>query len=264
MKIKKEKNGYQLTKNWFEFAFENPEKVSPNHFALMFWLIELNNRLGWKEKFGLPTVPTMELLRIKSYNTYKKILFELIEWKFITLIQKAKNQYTSNIITLNTPSNGSSGALSGALSNFDTAKKEHTTKHNDIDKHINNKPTNNKHIPDSEKTKVKHEGLRNAILRFYGFSPENPAHHRRIVDLQTCINVLDFNGSLNYFKTQVSAYMTFKKLSKQEIHGFNKFLGSLKEKHEDGGWNQENWVEKVKKHQDKDKPVYTPPKNIIK
>jgi uncharacterized phage protein (TIGR02220 family) len=133
-----EKNGYILSRQWFDFAFDNPEKISANHAALMFWLIELNNKLGWKKKFGLPTVHSMEALGVKSYNTYIKILNDLIEWGFVELIEKAKNQYRSNIISLNNIS-GSSRALSNALSNFDNTESMHRVAHNDIDKQLNNK-----------------------------------------------------------------------------------------------------------------------------
>jgi len=139
------KNGYILSRQWFDFAFENPEKITPSHAALMFWLIELNNRLGWKTKFGVPTIHTMETIGIKSYNTYKKIFFDLVNWGFIKVIEKSKNQYTSNVISLNNLDTTSLNALSNALSNFDKAPTKHLTKHNDIDKQINNKTIN---IPD--------------------------------------------------------------------------------------------------------------------
>lgn len=92
--------GYELSRTWFDWAFENPDKISPNHGILYFFCIEQCNRLGWKEKFGLPASLAMEAIGIKSYNTYKKTLNELIEWGFITMIQKSENQYKSNIIAL--------------------------------------------------------------------------------------------------------------------------------------------------------------------
>lgn len=92
--------GYELSRRWFDWAFENPEKISPNHGILYFFCIEQCNRLGWKEKFGLPTSLAMEAIGIKSYNTYKKTLHELIDWGFITMIQKSENQYKANIIAL--------------------------------------------------------------------------------------------------------------------------------------------------------------------
>lgn len=48
-------NGYELSRKWFDWCFENPEKINPNHSAMYFFIIEHCNRLGWKDKFGLPT-----------------------------------------------------------------------------------------------------------------------------------------------------------------------------------------------------------------
>ncbi len=99
-------NGYELSRNFVDFGFENPEKIKPNHYAVYFFSIEHCNRLGWKDKFGLPTTMVMEAVGIKSYNTYTKTLAELVEWGFIKMVQKSKNQHSSNIV---------------ALSNFDKA-----------------------------------------------------------------------------------------------------------------------------------------------
>ena len=131
-------NGYELSRNWFDWCFENPEKINPNHSALYFFCIEHCNRLGWKEKFGLPTTMAKEAIGIRSYNTYIKTLNELVEFGFIKMIEKSKNQFSSNII---------------ALSNFDKALIKHKTKQREstqqsidsIDKQltINNKQNNN-------------------------------------------------------------------------------------------------------------------------
>lgn len=97
---KEVKNGYSLSRQWFEFAFENPDKVNTNHCALWFWMIELNNQLGWKDKFGLPTYHSMEAIGVKNYKTFKKTFNDLISWNFVNLIEKAKNNHTSNVIEL--------------------------------------------------------------------------------------------------------------------------------------------------------------------
>jgi hypothetical protein len=39
-------NGYDLSRNFFDWCFENPEKVSPNHSAIYFFAIEHCNRWG--------------------------------------------------------------------------------------------------------------------------------------------------------------------------------------------------------------------------
>lgn len=121
MDVDNKKNGYALSRQWFDYAFENPDMVTPNHHALYFWAIELCNRLAWKDKFGLPTTYSMEALGIKSYKTYKKTLDDLIKWGFIKLIQKARNNHTSNIIELvkftNSHTNSHTNSLSNSLSN---------------------------------------------------------------------------------------------------------------------------------------------------
>ena len=93
-------SGYELSRGWFDFCFENPEKVSPNHTAIFFFAIEHCNRLGWKEKFGFPTQMAMDALGIKKHQTYIKYFNELCDWGFLNLIQKSANQYSANIISL--------------------------------------------------------------------------------------------------------------------------------------------------------------------
>ena len=46
--------GYELSRKWFDFAFEKKE-AKTQHTALYLWIIELNNRLGWKVEFQLAT-----------------------------------------------------------------------------------------------------------------------------------------------------------------------------------------------------------------
>lgn len=128
-------NGYDLSRQWFDFAFENPDKINTNHCALWFWIVDLCNRLGWKEKFGLPTVHTMEALGIKSYNTFKATFDDLIQFGFIILIEKSKNQYTTNIIAISNFNKAQYKALDEALIK---AHAKHSIKQNDIDKPLNN------------------------------------------------------------------------------------------------------------------------------
>jgi len=93
-------NSYELSRVWFDYCFVNPDKIKPNHTAVYFFAIEHCNRLGWKEKFGFPTTMVMEALGIKSYNTYINTLNDIVEFGFIIMIEKSKNQYSANIIAL--------------------------------------------------------------------------------------------------------------------------------------------------------------------
>ncbi len=98
--MKNELNSYQLSRTFFDWCFENPEKISPTHIAMYFFIIEHCNRLGWKEKFGLPTVMVKEAIGIRNFRTYTNTLNDLVEWGFIIMIEKSKNQYSSNIVAI--------------------------------------------------------------------------------------------------------------------------------------------------------------------
>lgn len=119
-------NGYQLSRAWFDWAFENPEKIKPNHAALYFYCIEACNRLGWKEKFGLPTSIAKDAIGIKSYNTYINTLRDLEEWGFIKMIEWSKNQHSSNIIALSISDKATSKALDKAMITHSTKLGEST------------------------------------------------------------------------------------------------------------------------------------------
>lgn len=93
-------NSYELHRIFFDWCFENPEKVTPNHVAIYSFAIEHCNRLGWKEKFGFPTQMAMDAIGIKKHQTYIKYFNDLVTWDFFKLIQKSSNQYSANIISL--------------------------------------------------------------------------------------------------------------------------------------------------------------------
>jgi len=87
-----------LMKNFHEVAFEKDSK--PIHHAIYFHALNLNNSLGWKKVFGLPTTMAMESLGIGSYKTYIKALDELIDWGVIEMVKKSYNHHNSNQVTL--------------------------------------------------------------------------------------------------------------------------------------------------------------------
>lgn len=128
-------NSYELSRNWFDWCFDNPEKIKPIHTALYFFCIEHSNRLGWKEKFGLPTEMVKSAIGVHSYNTYIDALNKLVEWGFIKMVQKSKNQYSSNIIALSNFNKATTKALDKALIKHDTKQSESTVQSIDsIDK----------------------------------------------------------------------------------------------------------------------------------
>ena len=100
-------NGYNLSRRWFNFCFDNPDLIRPIHSAIFFFAVEHCNRLGGKEKFGFPSQMTMEAIGVRKYQTYGKALNDLNEWGFIEFVERSRNQYSANIIRLSAvPKNG--------------------------------------------------------------------------------------------------------------------------------------------------------------
>lgn len=202
---KVEVNGYSLSKSWFAFAMDTKD-CKPVHTAIYFWIVELNNRLGWKKEFGLPTTDTMEVLSIGNKRTYLQALNDLELWGFIKIIQRSKNQYQSCIIEL---CRGKNDIAS------DTALPQHQTQHcpsvgtsiAPIDKPINNITNKiNKPIPtesgDFEKEVVK-------------FLPKVPWEQYSVLDFDSpkkdLLNDLEFisktSSSHNLTKNQTEEWV---------------------------------------------------------
>lgn len=114
--------GYELSRSFFDWSYENVGKVKPVHVALYFFAIEHCNRLGWKAQFGMPTQMSMDAIGIKNWKTYSAAFNDLEEWGFFRVVERSKNQYSATVIALvkNTK------ALSKALSK---ASQKHYQKH---------------------------------------------------------------------------------------------------------------------------------------
>jgi len=121
---------FKLSRDWFEFCFNNPEKIKPSHSAVYFFAIEHCNRLGWKDKFGFPSQMVMEAVGIKNWRTYSQVLKDLVEFGFIQMVEISKNQYSSNIIAIvkNTkaPTKAPTKALDKALQKHSTKQRQST------------------------------------------------------------------------------------------------------------------------------------------
>lgn len=157
-------NGYELSRKWFDWCFENPELVKPIHTALYFFAIEHCNRMGWKEKFGLPTEMTKAAIGVKSWHTYIAAFDDLVEWGFFNLIERSKNQFSSNIIALIKYDKALDKALDKAMTKHASKQLRSTYQSNDsIDKHITLE-----HITldddEKEKTSTSPEGVYGEII----------------------------------------------------------------------------------------------------
>lgn len=132
-------NGYELSRGWFDFAFENPNKITPVHGVLYLFIVEHCNRMGWKKNFGLPTTMAKEAIGVRSYNTYKNALDDLVEWGFVIMVERSKNQFSSNIVALSKFDKASDKALDKALIKHGTKQRQST---DSIDKPLTLKPNN--------------------------------------------------------------------------------------------------------------------------
>lgn len=110
-------NGYELTRQWWDFAYNSGHPVKPEHHAVYLYAVELCNRLGWKQKFAIPTTMTMEAVGIRSYKTYINVFRDLCEWGVIQLHEKSTNQYSANVIALVIFTEAQSKALDKAILN---------------------------------------------------------------------------------------------------------------------------------------------------
>ena len=136
-------NSYELSRSWFNFSFENPQKVRPYHTAIYFFAIEHCNRLGWKEVFGFPTSMVLEAIGMKSYSSYKKYLDDLVDFGYIKIHEYSKNQYSSNIIELTFNVKAHDKALDKALLKHASKQVESI---GTIIKQLNNKQYNKEQV----------------------------------------------------------------------------------------------------------------------
>lgn len=161
--------GYELSRFIFNWAFDNPDLIKPPHISIYFFAVEHCNRLQWPVKFRFPTEMAMSATGIRNYKTYSKHFEDLAHWNLITIHERAKNQYSSNIIALVKNTKATSKALPKAL---DKAMLKHSMEHGpeqvqSIDSYIkpkteNLKPkTENNTPPQSENDLFKELGQNN-------------------------------------------------------------------------------------------------------
>lgn len=260
-------NGYELSRLWFDFCFENPEKIKPNHTALYFFIIEHCNRLGWKEKFGLPTSMSMEAIGMKTYKSYINTLTDLVDFGFVMMIEKSKNQYTANIIALNKKCKAKYKATTKAEPKQSTKQDQSKVSIDKPINHITNKPLNqqtkdvceenqNEDFKNSEKEEkekssaqkekeiqeIKSSGFFDQMCNYFSQTTE-VMQMRAFGDLVRIYNT----GLFEEFSLQTQAYMAYKKISGEKVHRFQNYVYE---------WQNEDWVNKLKKQHQNGKSNY--------
>lgn len=248
-------NGYDLSRYWFNWCFENTGKYTPAHTALYMWICERWNRLGKKEKFGLPAMEAMEIIGI-SKNTYYKVFNDLVSWEFIFIESESKNQHSATVISLNQnlgkQREGKKTALDQALiQQMGNQLGEQGDSRGNIDKPINQEPItiNQEEARVGFSDEVKK--LANEMCQLFSISEmKNNDSFRKIFKFLTEI---EKTGQLQYFSTQFNSYQIFKSESKTQLHGLFNFIGYDKFNSVfdvmKGSWNECNWSEKLAKTQ---------------
>lgn len=145
-------NGYELSRNWFDWCFENTGKIKPTHTALYFFAIEHCNRLGWKARFGLPTQMAMDAIGIKNWRTYSRAFEDLVDWGFFKVYERSKNQYSATVIGIVKNTKANTKAYTKAVQkHIQKQVQKQSSSIAVIDKPINLKPNNNINVGDSKK-----------------------------------------------------------------------------------------------------------------
>lgn len=262
-------NGYQLNKKWFSFSYENKD-AKPIHTAIYLYAIEHCNKLGWKKEFSFPTDLVMEILSIKSYNTYAKALRDLVSFGFIEMIEKSKNQWTANIIALSNYNKASNEALDKASAKHVLKQLQSTGQSNcqsidSIIKLLNYKTiklintqtekfcvfveNNLNLIFDLEEKEKKQEFLLDDFIKktidFFSLNTE-------VLEMRfhSFLRQRENEGNLTDFVTHTFSYMEYKELAEEKIHSWNSYSDGR-------GWQEANWKDKLYKLQKQKTPKTT-------
>jgi len=91
---------FKLISRYVEFCEKNPETVNNTASALYLYLLNLNNKLSWPDKFGLPRDHVMMVLGTSSHKTFSRAVDYLVQNGFIKQLSKSQNQYQSNVFAL--------------------------------------------------------------------------------------------------------------------------------------------------------------------
>jgi hypothetical protein len=91
---------FEYFNGFWKWAENNGEKTSPNITAMYFYLVHINNSLGWRESFTITSTHAMNYLGIGAFNTYKNTIDKLEEHGLIIIVERSKNQFTCTRVAL--------------------------------------------------------------------------------------------------------------------------------------------------------------------
>jgi len=181
---------FKLMRNFWDFAFENPELIKPNHCALFAFTVEHCNRLGWKLKFGLPASMVLDAIGLKSYSVYKKTFDDLVEFGFIEVIEYSRNQHSSNIVALKENYKAHYKAYNKANVKHDRTTIESTLQ-STLESTVSiDKPITSYLLPD--KTLKTEEEIKNKNINI----PKNEMFGKEILESQSWIETISMQNKI--------------------------------------------------------------------
>ncbi|MDA1120892.1 MAG: hypothetical protein O2887_10460 [Bacteroidetes bacterium] len=229
--------GYELSRNFWNWAFDNPELITPSHAAIYFFAIEHCNRLGGKEKFGFPSQMTMDAIGIKKHQTYINYFNDLVDLGFFKLIQKSKNQYSANIISLVYALPEKDRALDKAFINH-AAKQTQTNgqstwqSKDSIVKQINNEQETNKQT-NNDGVSIEIKKIADKISEKWNFSEQQNLRQWKML-----ICFIEIHGEK--VKEQFENYWKYKEATGEMTHSFKNWIGQQPDYV--GAWCERDWI----------------------
>ncbi|MBE7691167.1 hypothetical protein [Tenacibaculum piscium] len=167
----------------------------------------------------------MEVLSIRSHKTYSKTLNELVEFGFLNMIEKSKNQWTANVISLSNFKKSESKSLDNAI----------TEAPEELDK------PEEKTVPVIQMTPSTtfFESTKDFRKKVGSFFSQNT----EVLEMRmfSYFRSLDNKGEFDAFKLQTEAYMKYKVKSSEKVHGWNSYS-------QGGEWKEVNWIDKLSKN----------------
>lgn len=213
---------YELSRAFFNWSFENADKINPNHVALYFFCLEHNNRLAQKNNFKLPMEMAMEAIGIKNYKTWSKTFQDLIDFGFIELIQKSTNQYSANRIALVKNTKASYKARGKAL---DIATLKHSQKQGE--KQVHGIVGVNKPITNNQET-IEPLTIRKSIPPEINWVKDYCLERKNLVDPEKFFNHYTSNGWIigkTKMKDWQASIRTWEKNNFNNAQNGNQFTG---------------------------------------
>ena len=93
------------------------------------------------------------------------------------------------------------------------------------------------------------QNLSDKIMSFFDFN--EIANFDKMRDVSSFLKCLMINNRDQYFEDQFTAYVEYKTINDSFKHNFKNFLGTHSMLFEDGAWNAENWISKLKAEKEK-------------